>query len=100
MRPEQIAAGLAAKRKAIPGPETAIEGLEQVAKEVASQVRGMAARNRHQIQVRVVRKQDGVRVTIVGHNAIRYRRIAESELARRKPDAAAIVRAQVTRKTR
>lgn len=66
------------------------------AKDVAITVKKLAARNGHSLNIRVVKKSGGVRITVVGARAERYRAIVGSELARRAPGAQAEIRAQLS----
>lgn len=74
-----------------------LEALEQAANEVAKIVRSDAARSGRSVGIRVVRKPTGVRVTVTGPNAPRYRRVVEDELDKRIPGVEAQVRARITR---
>jgi len=72
--------------------------LEHAATEVARMVRQDAQRNGRSVGIRVVRKASGVRVTVTGPSAARYRRVVQDELERRIPEIGAEVRARITRK--
>jgi hypothetical protein len=76
------------------------EILERAAREVAAGVKGMAQRAGHNVAIRVVTRGDGVRLTVVGPQAVRYRRLVEEELKRRVPDVKAEIRTQITRRSR
>lgn len=72
--------------------------LVKVVNEVAKSVRADAARNGHRVGIRVVRKTAGVRVTITGPQAARYRRPVQEELERRVPGIEAEIRMMITRR--
>lgn len=74
--------------------------LERVAREVAVKVRQTAQSSGDSVAIRVVRKHQGVRITVVGRRAARYRSMVERELAAKMPDASAEIRAQITRRAR
>ena len=75
-----------------------VEALLGAAQQVAQRIRALAARNGHLVAVRVVERHAGVRLTVRGPAAARYRRIAEQELAALAPAAQAEVRTQITRR--
>lgn len=93
------AAEAAAMKGRLPGPDAAAPALGAVVREVASGIRRMAGINRHRVEVRVIERQNTVRMTIVGTAAPRYRAIARDELERRLPGATAEIRAQVRGRT-
>jgi hypothetical protein len=72
--------------------------LERAATEVAKAVRADAARHGHHVGIRVVRKTTGVRVTITGPQAARYRRPVQDALEARVPDVQAQIRVMTTRR--
>lgn len=72
--------------------------LERAATEVAKAVRASATRNGHHVGIRVVRKSSGVRVTITGPQAARYRKPVQDELQRRVPEITAEIRTMITRR--
>jgi hypothetical protein len=74
--------------------------LEAAARQAASSVRQIAARNHHDVQVRVVNKPNGVRVTIAGRHAARYRTMVEQDLAARLPGVSAQIRTMTGGKSR
>lgn len=77
-----------------------IEPLERACQQVAQRLRQQASRSGHPIGVKVVRRGDGVRMTVRGPQASRYRSMASRELQALVPNANAEIRAQITRKTR
>lgn len=85
-----------AELKAIAG--SAPLAVEKVANEVAKAVRNDAARHGHAVGVRVVRRTSGVRVTITGPQASRYRVPLEKALREKAPQAQAEIRAMITRR--
>lgn len=82
------------------GEGVELEPLLKACQQVAQRVREQAARSGHSIAVRVVERGNGVRLTVRGPHAVRYRSMASRELAALIPDARADIRAQVTRKAR
>ena len=85
-------------REAVESPD--VTPLLRAAREVASTVREQAHRAKDQISVRVVEKRDGVRITVVGPRAVRYRRMVQQGLEARMDAAKAEIRAQITRRAR
>lgn len=81
-------------------PVEAQAALERAAKDAASQVRAAAARAHHNVSVRVVQRNGGVRVTVQGPQAARYRALVQRELDARIPGVKAEIRAKVTRRAR
>jgi hypothetical protein len=81
-------------------PVEALARLERAAREAAAVARAQAAQSRHSVSVRIVARHGGVRVTVQGPQATRYRALIERELNARIPDVKAEIRAQVTRKSR
>lgn len=74
--------------------------LEKAAVEVARMVRAEAARRGHSVGIRVVRRTNGVRVTVTGPQAGRYRAAVERALEDKVPQASAEIRAQITRRAK
>lgn len=74
--------------------------LERAAIEVARMVRTEAARRGHSVGIRVVRKSNGVRVTVTGPHASQYRTAVEKALTAKVPGASAEIRAQITRRAK
>lgn len=101
MNPEDATRKLTEKaeqlRKADEGVTSA--GLRAV-REVAAGVKGRAQRVGDRLDVRVVERRDGVRLTVAGRHAARYRQLIRDELARRAPDVQTEIRAQITGRTR
>lgn len=98
MRPEESSRALdqvteRARAAANPDPEP----LVRAAKEAASIIRGNASAAHHSIAVRVVAKHNGVRVTITGRHAERYKALLTRELDARMPGARAEIRTMATR---
>ena len=101
MSPEEAAKMLQGRVDALRSvPAEALEVLARETKAAASQVRGVAARARHSIDVRIVVRGGGVRVTIVGQQASRYRAMLEKELDRRVPNMKADIRTIAKGKSR
>lgn len=74
--------------------------LEKAAIEVGRLVRAEASRRGHSVNIRVVRKTGGVRVTVTGPRAAQYRAAVEKALRDRVPNASAEIRAQLTRRAK
>lgn len=74
--------------------------LEKAATEVARLVRAEAARRGHSVGIRIVRRTNGVRVTVTGPRATQYRSAVEKALRDRVPAAQAEIRAQLTKKAK
>lgn len=101
MSPEEAARVLAERARALHGADgDALELLSRAARDVAAGVKGMAQRAGHNVSIRVVTRGDSVRLTVVGPQAVRYKRLVEDELARRVPDIKAEIRTQITRRSR
>jgi len=101
MTPEEAAKVLADRAKALGRADADTnEILIRAARDVAAGVKGMAQRAGHSIAVRVVERGNGVRLTVVGPQAVRYKRLIEDELQRRVPDIHAEIRTQITRRSR
>lgn len=81
----------------LPGQANA-DALMRAARRAAGTVRLHAARSHAVIGIRVSTKSDGVRVTITGRDAQRYRALMQTELERVMPDARAEIRAMITRR--
>lgn len=81
-------------------PAQARSALEAAAREAASSVRQAAARNHHNVSVRVVAKPGGVRVTVAGRQAARYRTMVEKDLADRALGVQAQIRTMTGGKSR
>lgn len=77
-----------------PDPQPLLEA----AKEVTSLLRANAARAGHSVAIRVIGTGDGVRITVVGPQASRYRALARREMDARMPGVKAEIRAQITRR--
>lgn len=76
------------------------DGLERQARAAASMLRSTAARAHDRVGARIVRHGNGIRVTLTGPAAGKYRAFMARELARRMPQEAAELRTQITRKIR
>lgn len=74
--------------------------LVRTARDIASVVRDSAGRNGHVISIRVIERPRGVRITVSGRHAARYRSLVEQKLNRAVPDHAAEIRSQITQKAR
>lgn len=74
--------------------------LERAVRDAAAAVRTVAARSHDQVGVRMIRKAGGVRVTVTGPRAQKYRALFSRELEQRMPGAKAEIRAQILRRTR
>jgi hypothetical protein len=69
-------------------------------REVAAGVKGMAQRAGDRLDVRVVARAGGVRLTVVGRHASHYRKVISDELARRAPQVRTEIRTRVVGRTR
>lgn len=95
---EELARRAAALRAA--GTNVDVSPLLQAARETAAAVKAAAASNRHSVGVRIVAKSSGIRVTLTGPHAQRYRKMMADGLDRRAPAAKAEIRANITRRAR
>ena len=100
MNANEAAAELVARAKTLREIPVSPEALHQAAREVAAQIRTVAARRGDSIGVRVVIKNGGVRLTIVGYKSEVYRKLAKSELERRVPTVKAEIRTHMQRSTK
>jgi len=75
-----------------------VSGLESAARAAASDVRSSAARAHDRVGVRIVRKGDGIRITLVGPAANKYRAFMARGMQQRMPGVMAEIRTQVTRR--
>lgn len=89
-----------ASRTAAAGQTVDLEALHRAAKQVASHVLVMAQRAGHGVSIKVTERPDGVRISVTGSKAHRYRTIINAELERLAPQTAAEVHAQIIRKIR
>jgi hypothetical protein len=102
MKPVEVQAQLdaqAARIKAA-GEHIDVTPLMQAAKAAANAVRTAAAQRRDPVGIRVVEKANGVRLTVTGPKAARYRSLLSQELNSRMPSAQAEIRALVTSKVK
>ena len=76
------------------------EALQRAANTAAGKVRKMAFAAGHSVGIKVSARANGVRVSVTGPKAHRYRAILTSELNRIQPETAADIKAQITRKIR
>lgn len=101
VNPEEGAAELARRAAKLKGLDAELPlAAEQAARDVAAGVKGMAQRNGHKVAIRVIAQGSVVRLTVVGPQAVRYRRLVEVEMKRRVPDIQAEIRTQITRRAR
>jgi hypothetical protein len=100
MRPDQVGTHHQELETALRNPPMDSSALLNAAKSAASLVRANASRNGHTVAVRVVSKSGGVRVTVTGPHASRYRQLMEREMDARMPDVHAEIRAQITRRAK
>lgn len=68
--------------------------------EVASLVRASAARAGDSVGVRVLSRQEGVRITVIGPRAARYKGMIQTEMSKRLPSIQTEIRTQIARKSR
>lgn len=74
------------------------QAAEKMVADIARDVRAEATRRRHQIGIRIARRREGVRITITGRDANRYRRPVQEALEKRAPLLKAEIRTMLTRK--
>lgn len=98
MKPDEAAKELAKRARALHDVPINNAALDRVAREVASTIKGHAARAGHSIGIRVIAKRGGIRLTITGYRATLYRKMALAELERRVPDIKAEIRTQLRSK--
>ena len=80
------------------GVQVDVSGLEQQARQAASMLRSTAARAHDRVGVRIVRNANGIRVTLTGPAAGKYRALMAQELAMRMPQETTELRTQITRR--
>lgn len=98
MNPDQVHDALQARMAELKAAAAASDPapLQRVARQVASQVREIAGREGHVISIRVIERPNGVRITVTGRYASRYRKMVEDRLGKLVPDAAVEIRTQIT----
>lgn len=85
VRPEESIEALKARAAELrEGPAEILRLLVAETREVAAGVKALALRRGHSIQIRVKQTESGVRLTLIGPQAVRYRQFIEAELQRRK----------------
>jgi hypothetical protein len=77
-----------------------VEPLMHAAREVASDIRVTASRAGHSVGVRLVERDGGVRITVTGPQANRYRLMMEKAMQTRLPGARAEIRSMITRRVK
>lgn len=70
------------------------------AREVAATVRQQALHAGQHVGIRVVARHNGVRLTVTGPHASKYRGLVERELGAKAPQVRAEIRAQITRRAK
>ncbi len=101
MKPEEAARALTDHADKLRRADEGISGAGlRAVREVAAGIKGMAQRAGDRLDVRVVERRDGVRLTVTGRHAARYQRKIRDELQRRAPDVATEIRAQITGRAR
>lgn len=84
MNPERVGAELAERTAYLKDvPAKSLDQMAKSVREVIAGVRGQAQRAGHNIDVRMVVRGQGVRVTVLGPHAARYRSLISKELTRR-----------------
>jgi hypothetical protein len=97
VKPEEAGAAIAAQTANLKEiPQKAQQLLEAEARTAASTVRVQAARAGDSLDVRVVPKGDGIRITLQGPRAAAYRAVIEHQLERRIPALKAEIRIRTT----
>jgi hypothetical protein len=100
VRPDEAIHELSRHTETLNKFEPNVESLVQAARQVAGNVRQVAARAGHSVGIRVLEKRNGVRITVTGPQAHRYRAMINEQLERSRPETADDIRAQITRKIR
>jgi hypothetical protein len=77
-----------------------VEPLMTAASHAAGTVRLMALTSGDQVDIRVMQRANGIRISVTGPKAKRYRSVITSELDRLHPATVAELRTQITRKIR
>lgn len=70
------------------------------ARQIAQQVRLAASHAGDSVAIRVVHRRGGVRITVTGPRASKYRALMKDSMDRQMPQVQADVRAQITRRAR
>lgn len=73
-------------------------GMQRQAQSAAATIASTAARAHHKVGVRIVQQGQGIRVTLTGPAASRYRAAMARELNARMPGVAAEISTQITRR--
>lgn len=102
MTPEQASDALRSTSDAIraAGEEATAEPLLKMASQVAQEVRALAAQSGHSIGIRVASKDRGIRLTVTGRQAGRYRQLVERRIDTLMPEVKTEIRAMVTRRVK
>lgn len=101
MRPAQAMALMNTRTEALAaGAHPDPESLIRAAKMAATKVSRLAVISGHQVNIKVMAKTNGVRISVSGPKAHRYRAIITEELNRTRPETKADIVAQLTRKIR
>jgi hypothetical protein len=74
--------------------------LLKIVNEIARSVRADATRHGHRVGIRVVQRTNGVRITVTGPHASRYRAPVEKAMRDRAPGAEAEIRVMLTRRAK
>jgi len=82
------------------GTGVSLDPLLRAAKQAAGQVRIAASRAGHSVGIRVAQRGQGVRITVTGPQAVRYRSMIGAVLDQQMPGVGADIRAQITRKAK
>lgn len=100
LAPEQgiVALTAVAARARAAGRAMTHTAASRAAQEVAGMVKSEAARRGHALDIRVVARGDGVRLTIRGRHAGAYKAMVSQQMHARIPGVMADIRAQITRK--
>ena len=101
MNPAQAMAAMNARAEVLAAggaPDPA--SLVRAAKAAAGKVRQLAASSGHSVSIRVIERPNGVRISVSGHQAHRYRAVVTAELDRLRPETKADLAAAITRKIR
>jgi hypothetical protein len=84
----------------VSGAVVDVEALQRAAKAAAAKALATAQSSGHSVAIKVTARTNGVRISVTGSKAHRYRTIVGAELERLSPTTAADLKAQIIRKIR
>lgn len=100
MNPAQAMAAMAARGQGLSTVIVDSAALLRAARSAAANVNAIAVRAGHNVGIRVSERPNGIRISVTGPQAKRYRAVVKAELDRLRPETADDIRAQITRKIR